>query len=43
MDIVTDELVVIAPLLLLMILLGLYPYLITQAMPALGIPLPGWR
>jgi NADH-quinone oxidoreductase subunit M len=43
-DIGLDELVVIVPLVLLMILLGLYPYLITHAMPALGIPYPvPWR
>jgi NADH-quinone oxidoreductase subunit M len=42
-DILTDELIVIAPLVLLMIVLGLYPYLITHDMLALGIPLPGWR
>jgi NADH-quinone oxidoreductase subunit M len=44
LDITGDELLVIAPLVLLMIVLGLYPYLITHDMLALGIPLPvGWR
>jgi NADH:ubiquinone oxidoreductase subunit 4 (subunit M) len=43
-DIRADELVVVLPLVLLMVLLGLYPYLITHAMPALGFPLPvAWR
>jgi NADH-quinone oxidoreductase subunit M len=44
LDIVADELVVIAPLVLLMVLLGLYPYLLIHPMPSLGIPFPvGWR
>jgi NADH-quinone oxidoreductase subunit M len=44
LDIVADELVVIAPLILLMILLGLYPLILTHQMLALGIPLPvPWR
>ncbi len=44
MDIVADELVVIAPLVLLMVFLGLYPYVLTHPMLALGIPFPvGWR
>jgi NADH-quinone oxidoreductase subunit M len=41
-DILADELLVIAPLILLMVLLGLYPYLITHNMGALAMPL-GWR
>ena len=43
-DIRADELAVVLPLVLLMVLLGLYPYLITHPMPALGFPLPvAWR
>ena len=41
-DILADELLVIAPLVLLMVLLGLYPHLITHDMSALAMPL-GWR
>src|SRR5262249_48865287 len=38
------ELVLLLPLLVLMVLLGLYPYLLTQAMTSLGFPLPvPWR
>ena len=44
LDIVADELVVIAPLVLLTVLLGLYPYLLIHPMTSLGIPFPvGWR
>jgi NADH-quinone oxidoreductase subunit M len=43
-DIAGNELVIILPLVLLIILLGLYPYLITHSMTALGIPYPvPWR
>ncbi len=43
-DIAGRELALLLPLLLLMILLGLYPYLLTQAMSSLGFPLPvPWR
>jgi NADH-quinone oxidoreductase subunit M len=43
-DIATRELALLVPLLLLMGLLGLYPYLLTQAMSSLGFPLPvPWR
>jgi NADH-quinone oxidoreductase subunit M len=43
-DISGSELVILVPLVLLMILLGLYPYLITHSMTALGIPYPvPWR
>jgi NADH-quinone oxidoreductase subunit M len=43
-DIVPRELALLVPLLLLMAVLGLYPYLLTQAMNALGFPLPvPWR
>ena len=39
-DILNRELALLVPLLLLMGLLGLYPYLLTQAMTSLGFPLP---
>ncbi|HXM58685.1 MAG TPA: NADH-quinone oxidoreductase subunit M [Candidatus Dormibacteraeota bacterium] len=43
-DIRRVELALLVPLLLLMGLLGLYPYLLTQAMNSLGFPLPvPWR
>jgi NADH-quinone oxidoreductase subunit M len=43
-DIARRELGLLVPLLLLMGLLGLYPYLLTQAMTSLGFPLPvPWR
>ena len=43
-DIAGRELALLLPLLGLMILLGLYPYLLTQAMTSLGFPLPvPWR
>ncbi len=43
-DILGRELALLVPLLLLMGLLGLYPYLLTQAMTSLGFPLPvPWR
>jgi len=43
-DIASRELVLLVPLLVLMFLLGLYPYLLTQAMTSLGFPLPvPWR
>jgi len=43
-DILRGELGLLVPLLLLMALLGLYPYLLTQAMTSLGFPLPvPWR
>jgi NADH-quinone oxidoreductase subunit M len=43
-DIAGRELALLVPLLLLMGLLGLYPYLLTQAMTSLGFPLPvPWR
>ena len=43
-DISSRELVLLVPLLALMFLLGLYPYLLTQAMTSLGFPLPvPWR
>jgi NADH-quinone oxidoreductase subunit M len=43
-DIAPRELALLAPLLVLMAVLGLYPYLLTQAMNALGFPLPvPWR
>jgi len=43
-DVRGRELALLVPLLLLMGLLGLYPYLLTQAMSSLGFPLPvPWR
>ena len=43
-DITSRELALLIPLMGLMILLGLYPYLLTQAMSSLGFPLPvPWR
>jgi NADH-quinone oxidoreductase subunit M len=43
-DILSGELALLVPLLLLMGLLGMYPYLLTQAMTSLGFPLPvPWR
>jgi NADH-quinone oxidoreductase subunit M len=43
-DITGSELAIIVPLVLLMIFLGLYPYVVTHPMPALGIPYPvPWR
>jgi len=43
-DVRGRELALLVPLLLLMGLLGLYPYLLTQAMNSLGFPLPvPWR
>jgi NADH-quinone oxidoreductase subunit M len=43
-DLLRGELGLLVPLLLLMFLLGLYPYLLTQAMTSLGYPLPvPWR
>lgn len=43
-DIAGRELVLLLPLLALMFLLGLYPYLLTQAMNSFGFPLPvPWR
>jgi NADH-quinone oxidoreductase subunit M len=43
-DILSGEVALLVPLLLLMALLGLYPYLLTQAMTSLGYPLPvPWR
>ena len=43
-DVHGRELALLVPLLLLMGLLGLYPYLLTQAMTSLGFPLPvPWR
>jgi NADH-quinone oxidoreductase subunit M len=43
-DLRTRELALLVPMLLLMALLGLYPYLLTQAMTSLGFPLPvPWR
>jgi NADH-quinone oxidoreductase subunit M len=43
-DLLGGELALLVPLLLLMGLLGLYPYLLTQAMTSLGFPLPvPWR
>ena len=43
-DITSRELALLVPLMGLMILLGLYPYLLTQAMSSLGFPLPvPWR
>jgi NADH-quinone oxidoreductase subunit M len=43
-DLAGRELALLVPLLLLMGLLGLYPYLLTQAMTSLGFPLPvPWR
>jgi NADH-quinone oxidoreductase subunit M len=43
-DIAAGELAVVVPLVALMFLLGLYPYLLTQAMTSLGFPLPvPWR
>jgi NADH-quinone oxidoreductase subunit M len=43
-DIAGGELALLVPLLVLMGLLGLYPYLLTQAMNSLGYPLPvPWR
>ncbi len=44
LDLARAELGILLPLLLLMFVLGLYPYLITQAMNALAFPLPvPWR
>ena len=43
-DVAGRELALLVPLLALMFLLGLYPYLLTQAMTSLGFPLPvPWR
>jgi NADH-quinone oxidoreductase subunit M len=43
-DILPGELAMVAPLVALMFLLGLYPFLLTQAMTSLGFPLPvPWR
>jgi NADH-quinone oxidoreductase subunit M len=43
-DIPGGEVALLVPMLLLMALLGLYPYLLTQAMTSLGFPLPvPWR
>ena len=42
-DVARGELLLIAPLVVLMFLLGLYPYLLTHAMAALGQGMPGWR
>jgi len=43
-DILGGEVALLVPMLLLMALLGLYPYLLTQAMTSLGFPLPvPWR
>jgi NADH-quinone oxidoreductase subunit M len=43
-DILSGEVALLVPMLLLMGLLGLYPYLLTQAMTSLGFPLPvPWR
>jgi NADH:ubiquinone oxidoreductase subunit 4 (subunit M) len=43
-DISASELAIIVPLVLLMIFLGLYPYVVTHPMPALGITYPvPWR
>jgi NADH-quinone oxidoreductase subunit M len=43
-DLDRGQLTLLVPLLLLMALLGLYPYLLTQAMTSLGFPLPvPWR
>jgi NADH-quinone oxidoreductase subunit M len=43
-DITGSELAIIVPLVLLMIFLGLYPYVVTHPMPALGIAYPvPWR
>jgi len=43
-DILGGEVALLVPMLLLMALLGLYPYLLTQAMTSLGYPLPvPWR
>ena len=43
-DLLRSELALITPLVLLMGLLGIYPYLLTQAMTSLGYPLPvPWR
>jgi NADH-quinone oxidoreductase subunit M len=43
-DVDRGQLALLVPMLLLMALLGLYPYLLTQAMTSLGFPLPvPWR
>ena len=42
-DVARAELFLIAPLVVLMFVLGLYPYLITHAMAALGQGMPAWR
>jgi len=43
-DVASRELWLLLPLLALLLLLGLYPYLLTQAMSSLGFPLPvPWR
>jgi hypothetical protein len=43
-DLAGREVALLVPLLALMGLLGLYPYLLTQAMTSLGFPLPvPWR
>jgi NADH-quinone oxidoreductase subunit M len=43
-DLAGREIALLVPLLVLMGLLGLYPYLLTQAMTSLGFPLPvPWR
>jgi NADH-quinone oxidoreductase subunit M len=43
-DIATGEVALLVPLVVLMFVLGLYPYLLTQAMTSLGFPLPvPWR
>jgi NADH:ubiquinone oxidoreductase subunit 4 (subunit M) len=40
-DIARLELGILVPLIALMLLLGLYPHLIAQVMPALAFPFPG--
>ena len=42
-DMARGELLLIAPLLILMFVLGLYPNLLTTAMAALGQGMPAWR
>jgi NADH-quinone oxidoreductase subunit M len=42
-DVARGELALIAPLVVLMFLLGLYPYLLTHAMAAIGQGMPAWH
>jgi NADH:ubiquinone oxidoreductase subunit 4 (subunit M) len=41
-DIAGGELLILAPLVVLMFVLGAYPYLVVRAMAALGQGMPPW-